>query len=228
MDDQQEQEQFEEPNVGESNLNEQNDIPINSTPRETKSSTPTVNSRKLILDVWNHFKRQKIDGNWKVVCNYCKKKLLGDGRQGTSHLRNHFKTCKLRTTRDIKQEFLKTRKVENETVIIGNYVFNQQTTRHALRKMIILHEYLMSMVDNIGFKEFCCALQPLFKVVSRNSIKNDIMKEYNEEKEKIKLLLSRIQSQVVITTDMWTASNQNKGYMTITTHFIDDLWRLQS
>ena len=54
------------------------------------------------------------------------------------------------------------------------------------------------------------------------------MNEYNEEKEKMKLLLSRIQSRVAITTDMWTASNQNRGYMTITPHFIDDLWRLQS
>jgi len=54
------------------------------------------------------------------------------------------------------------------------------------------------------------------------------MKEYNEEKEKMKLLLSRIQSRVAITTDMWTTSSQNKGYMTITTHFIDKLWRLKS
>ncbi|KAF1860147.1 hypothetical protein Lal_00033745 [Lupinus albus] len=27
---------------------------------------------------------------------------------------------------------------------------------------------------------------------------------------------------------MWTASNQNKGYMTFTSHFIDDSWVLQS
>jgi len=54
------------------------------------------------------------------------------------------------------------------------------------------------------------------------------MKDYNVEKEKMKLMLSRIQSRVAITTDMWTATNQNRGYMTITAHFIDDLWRLQS
>jgi len=47
IDDQQEQEQFEEPKVGESNLKEQNDIPINSTPGETESSTPTDNFRCL-------------------------------------------------------------------------------------------------------------------------------------------------------------------------------------
>jgi len=40
------------------------------------------------------------------------------------------------------------------------------------------------------------------------------MKDYNVEKEKMKLMLSRIQSRVAITTDMWTATNQNRGYMT--------------
>ncbi|KAF7812880.1 zinc finger BED domain-containing protein RICESLEEPER 2-like [Senna tora] len=35
-------------------------------------------------------------------------------------------------------------------------------------------------------------------------------------------------SRIAITTDMWTSSNQNKGYMSITTHFIDDNWQLQS
>jgi len=153
---------------------------------------------------------------------------LGDAKQGTSHLRSHFKSCKLRTTRDIRQSFLKTHKESGETIVVGNYFFNQQIVRDALRKMIILHEYPMSMVDHIGFKEFCDVVQPLFKVISRNTLKKDIMKDYNVEKEKMKLMLSRIQSRVAITTDMWTATNQNRGYITITTHFIDDLWRLQS
>jgi len=60
--------------------------------------------------------------------------------------------------------------------------------------MIILHEYPMSMVDHIGLKSFSAALQPLFKVVSQNSIKNDIRKEYNEEKEKMKLLVIKIEN----------------------------------
>jgi len=33
------------------------------------------------------------------------------------------------------------------------------------------------MVDHIGFKELCAVVQPLFKVVSRNTIKNDIIKD---------------------------------------------------
>ncbi|MED6127938.1 hypothetical protein PIB30_092803 [Stylosanthes scabra] len=64
--------------------------------------------RKLTLEVWNHFKRQKINNKWKAICNYCKAKLLGDPKLGTPHLRDHRKSCKLRTTRDIRQSFLKT------------------------------------------------------------------------------------------------------------------------
>jgi len=79
-------------NLGDSN---QNDVPIDSTPGETESSTPPVNSRRLLSDVWNHFQRQKVDGKWKVICNYCAKSLLADAGQGTSHLRSHFKSCKV-------------------------------------------------------------------------------------------------------------------------------------
>ncbi|WOL08977.1 hypothetical protein Cni_G17730 [Canna indica] len=61
-----------------------------------------TSKRRLTSDVWNHFKRQKIDGKLKAICNYCKKKLMGDPRQGTSHLRLHWKSCPLRATRDIR------------------------------------------------------------------------------------------------------------------------------
>ena len=40
-------------------------------------------------------------------------------------------------------------------------------------------------------------------------------------------LLDNNKSRIVITTGMWT-SNQKKGYMVITAHFIDDAWILQS
>jgi len=76
--------------------------------------------------------------------------------------------------------------------------------------MIVLHEYPMSIVDRMGFKEFCLALQPLFKEISRNAIRNYIMKTYNEGNENIMKLLSKNQSWVAITTNMWTASNQNE------------------
>ena len=115
-----------------------------------------------------------------------------------------------------------------ESILVGNYTFNQDVARMELTKMIALHEYPLAMVDDIGFRRFCNVVQPLFKVISRNTLKLDILKFYESERAKTMKLIQKNSSRIAITTDMWTASNQNKGYMTITTHFIDNNWNLQS
>ncbi|XP_016172809.1 zinc finger BED domain-containing protein RICESLEEPER 2-like [Arachis ipaensis] len=115
-----------------------------------------------------------------------------------------------------------------ETVVVGTYTFDQENARKELSVMVCLHEYPLSIVDYIGFRRFCNALQPLFKVITRNTLKSDILKLYNDETSKTMNVVERNKSRVVIITDMWTASNQNKGYMAITAHYIDDFWKLQS
>ncbi|KAG6505971.1 hypothetical protein ZIOFF_031285 [Zingiber officinale] len=94
--------------------------------------------------------------------------------------------------------------------------------------MIILHEYPLSMVDHVGFRRYSYALQPIFKVVSRNKIKTDIMKIFEYERNKTMKLLDSNASRIALTTDMWTTSNKKKGFMAITSHFIDVSWKLQS
>ncbi|KAL8556221.1 hypothetical protein ACS0TY_003862 [Phlomoides rotata] len=39
---------------------------------------------------------------------------------------------------------------------------------------IILHEYPLNMVEHFGYRRFVAALQPLCKVVSRNTVKNSL------------------------------------------------------
>lgn len=40
--------------------------------------------------------------------------------------------------------------------------------------------------------------------------------------------MTMLQSRVAVTTDMWTADSQKKGYMAVTGHFIDESWKLRS
>ncbi|XP_072087004.1 zinc finger BED domain-containing protein RICESLEEPER 2-like [Arachis hypogaea] len=172
-----------------------------TTNEGTTNSTSSVRKRKLASEVWNHFKIVEIKEKLKAECNYCKSKLLGDPKQGTSHLRDHFKSCKLRTTRDIRQCMMKTTPTTSgETVVVSAYTFDQENTRKELSVMVI----------------------------TRNTLKSDILKLYNDERSKTMNVLERNKSRIPITTDMWTASNQNKGYMVITAHYIDDSWKLQS
>ena len=94
--------------------------------------------------------------------------------------------------------------------------------------MIILHEYPLSIVDHIRFREFVASLQPLFKLVSRNTLKSDILKIYDNEREKALKMTDKNRSRMAITTDMWNSSNKKREFMVITAQFIDQTWTLQS
>ncbi|KAL4317509.1 hypothetical protein AHAS_Ahas15G0392200 [Arachis hypogaea] len=88
-------------------------------------------------------------------------------------------------------------------------------------------EHPMSFVEQQGFHEFMAETQPLFKFYTRNTLRSDVEKMYEAEKAKLLKLLGKNSSRIAITTDMWSADCQNKGYMAITAHFIDDDWNLQ-
>ena len=57
------------------------------------------------------------------------------------------------------------------------------------------------MVDHIGFKEFVGSLQPLFKLILRNTLKSDILKIYYNEREKALKMTDKNGSKMTITTD---------------------------
>ncbi|KAL4282961.1 hypothetical protein GQ457_16G008350 [Hibiscus cannabinus] len=94
--------------------------------------------------------------------------------------------------------------------------------------MIAFHEYPLTMVEHYWFRRVMKIACPMFKEYTRNTAKNDNFKVYENEKKKMINTLQNNDSKIAITTDMWTSAHQKKGFMTITTHFIDDSWILQS
>ncbi|CAL2271113.1 unnamed protein product [Prunus armeniaca] len=86
--------------------------------------------------------------------------------------------------------------------------------------MIIQDELPFSHVEGIGFCEFLKDAQPRFDLSSSTTIARD---EYQEEKAKIKNVLTLNEQRVSLTTNTWT-SIQIINYMVLTAHFIDDDW----
>ncbi|KAK4411826.1 putative AC transposase [Sesamum angolense] len=65
-------------------------------------------------------------------------------------------------------------------------------------------------------------------MISRNILKGDILKIYKDERTKYCNLLEKLKCHIAVTTDMWTSSNNNKDFIAVTVHFIDDNWLLQN
>ena len=133
-------------------------------------------SRKLTSKVWLDMKKIKINGEWKAKCNWCHKTLTAGSRNGTKHLKLHLQSCTLRKlkTKDGKtlhQASLKVMAENDGKVSMESYTFNQEYARAELGNMLVLHDYPLSMVDHVGFRRFVAALQPLFKLHTRNTIR---------------------------------------------------------
>lgn len=191
----------------------------------------SLSKRKLSSDVWLHMKKLKKDGVEYGVCNHCNKHIKGGNKAGTTGLKNHLERCPAKRTQSIGDALHKQKQIAFDQtatkVQVKNFTFDAEVSRRELACAIIIHEYPLSIVEHFAFRKFVASLQPLFKMVSRNTIKNEIIKIYDIEKQKLRDLLSTNIGRVAITTDMWT-SNQKKGYMSITAHFVDEDWNLQS
>lgn len=131
--------------------------------------------RKRTFAVWKEFTEVRIGGNVHAKCNYCSKKLSGSSKNGTNHLRLHLKSCVQKRIKvngkTMAHASLRFGKTDAGTVLVENYIFDQDIARQELSAMIVLHEYPLSMVDHVGFRRFVGALQPLFKIGTRNTIR---------------------------------------------------------
>lgn len=201
-----------------------------------KESDSVKKQKKLTSAAWDTFDVVTVKGVRRAKCKDCNSLLSYSGANGTSHLNKHAKNhCSGRHLRlGVGQSQLKFKTEDDDTTSLAvkekakKVVFDQDVSRRELVKMVVIHEYPLSIVDHIGFRSFVKSLNDNFKMISRNTLKGDVMKMYNNEKGSLKDLLVANESRVAITTDMWTASNQKKGYMDVTSHFIDDNWFLHN
>ncbi|KAL5579740.1 hypothetical protein UlMin_012182 [Ulmus minor] len=199
---------------------ENNNVESNSTPSmavdvETSSAPTNTNESQY-------------DENLKKKRKLTSPHLGAKSKNGTKHLLDHIVVCPMIKQRDTRQMLLKANSSsDGKCASLDTYHFNPEVSRYELGMMIVLHEYPLSIVEHEGFRRYSNSLQPLFEIHSRNNIRADIFKMFEAEKHKLQRVLESNSSRVAITTDMWTASNQKRGYMVITAHFINESWVLQ-
>ena len=170
----------------------------------TSTTDGTLGSkrRKLTLVIWNDFDKVIEDKKDYAICKHCKGKLKTNSKNETKHLHVHIDRCMKQRNIDIRQQLSIVDRKGHGKVQIGDFTLDQDISREKLARAIILHEYLLSIVDHVGFRDFTTSLQPLFKMVFCSTIKGDIMKIYEVEKGKMISYLEKFESRIAITTDM--------------------------
>ncbi|RYQ85455.1 zinc finger BED domain-containing protein DAYSLEEPER-like [Arachis ipaensis] len=103
--------------------------------------------------------------------------------------------------------------------------YSLEDCRKVMAELIILDEHPFKVVEGIGFRKMINQFEPRFTVPSRMTMSRDCFQLYLDEKKKLKAWLAKSCARVCLTSDCWT-SNQNLSYMSLTTHFVDDKWKL--
>lgn len=90
--------------------------------------------RKHTSEVWNHYKRMKIENTQFAECNYCKTHLKAPASHGTSHLKKHYDSaCKNRPQKmDIRQSLMMASKKTSGSSGMTTHIFSQEDSRHKL------------------------------------------------------------------------------------------------
>ncbi|CAN7129929.1 unnamed protein product [Brassica rapa subsp. narinosa] len=205
------------------------------------SDAVTVKSSKLKSAVWNDFDKVRKGEIHVAICRHCKKRLSGSSASGTSHLRNHLIRCKRRAscngvgaakrveTTPLELAIVDQTKHEHSDASVINSGLDQRRSRFDLARMIILHGYPLTMVEDVGLRVFLRNLQPLFEPVVFERVESDCMEIYAKEKHKIFEDLDKLPGKISISVDVWNGggSDDSDEFLCLSAHYIDETWELR-
>ncbi|XWS13096.1 hypothetical protein CRYUN_Cryun36dG0008300 [Craigia yunnanensis] len=205
---------------------------------ESSSKRPKTTSK--VWDVFEKLPAQQ--GDSKAICKLCRKIYTAKTTSGTSHLRRHIEACVKRGNHDLDHRSVEAcfkpvnrdadrLTISHDTLIasttsLKNYKLDVDEIRRAIAMMIIVDEQPFQVVEDAGFRRLLSAACPEFPVLSRKSIKRDLISIYAKERENIRELLATCPGRICLTSSTWK-SNCDDHFNCVTAHFIDHEWRLQ-
>ena len=81
--------------------------------------------------------------------------------------------------------------------------------------------------DNVFYEEFIqTAYNPQFQAVSRNTTRNDLIKCFQTQRDKLKAEIQQLTVSIALTSDIWNACSK-QDYLTVTGDYLDSNWNLQ-
>uniref|UniRef100_A0A803MZQ8 BED-type domain-containing protein n=1 Tax=Chenopodium quinoa TaxID=63459 RepID=A0A803MZQ8_CHEQI len=200
------------------------------TSNVTSLNKPGINfkrQRKLTSDVWANFEfldKPDEQGNIICMCKKCGQKYNAESRQGTGNLKRHIKKCKKRTFKDVGQMIIDSSSFGSMMNRVPT--FDYDIVREMLSIAVVKHDLPFQFAEYSAVRKLINYINPDVKLVSRNTLKADVLKMFKREKDKLKEELSVVKGRISLTSDCWTSITTD-GYMSLTAHFVDNQWNLQ-
>ena len=207
---------------------DENTISPNEIEEDELNECERANKRakNLSFGVWNYFEKpvKHLDGKLRAKCKYLKRDLVGGGSlSGTSTLICHMNRCQ-KKPHSIAESNVGKLVLDH---IGRSTIIHQKVLDEKISMMIIDHDVAFSFVEYKRFRELILYLFPEAKLPFRRVATLNVNKLYDNDKLKLKHVLSKLPSRINLIADVWTSCT-SKDYIASTTHYVDQNWKLQN
>lgn len=201
---------------------------------------------KTSSKVWLFFQIHKEDDN-KAICNLCQM-IVSRGGSGKSastspllkHLQRHHddKYNEIITAKTKISEETQVRCSRTQQPTLSEFLQNTKTwdindqrskrINYKIAEMICLDNQPYSIVENTGFMRLLYSIVPQYHIPSRKYFTDNVVPDiYNKIRDKISTKLINTKW-ISFTSDIWTCTNTNESFLSITAHWITEVWEKQN
>ena len=191
--------------------------------QDTKADGEKVVNKKRRSRCWATFEELPPlpnDTTSQSRCKKCDYMCAYKSENGTGNMLKHQKICQ--NSLDIRQMVMSS---SSGAITVRNGMFDLKVFRDLITSAVVRHNLPLKFVEYEGIREAFLYAHPQATLVSRNTLRADILSCYKTERKKLFDMLQNFSGRVCLTSDLWT-SVATDGYITLTAHFITDDWVL--
>jgi len=161
---------------------------------------------------WDEFTSVGIeeDGKERARCHHCGIKLVVEKSYGTSTMNRHLTLCPERPQPETRPKY------------------DHKVDREMTSEIIIYHDMPFRYVEYEKVRARDKFLNPDCKPICRQTAALDVFKRFEIEKAKLIDVFAKHNGQVCLTADLWSSRSTVTGYICVTSHYIDESWRLNN
>ncbi|CAH9120284.1 unnamed protein product [Cuscuta europaea] len=194
----------------------------------TKIGKKSKSKSKIIENNFTKRKDEKTE-KWYASCNHCKKEFSLGISGGYGSLKRHLQSTHVVEYAKIDKGKGKQTQISRfaNSQPFGNFSYDDKKHLTGMSHLIVEENLPFIFSESLSLRDYAQGtLNPQFRNYSRKTIKKEVIRQYNLEKEKLQILFTNFDGRVSICSDIWEDTYHHLYYLGLTAHYIDDDWNM--
>ncbi|CAH9085784.1 unnamed protein product [Cuscuta epithymum] len=195
------------------------------------SQTATGNKKSKSELMKNNFDKWKDPqtGYWHATCKWCNNNYSLETSGGYGSAARHLKAKHPVEYAKLGGGTGKQTQISRfaNSQPFGNFSYNDAQNLTGMANLICEENLPYLFSESLALRDYAQgSLNPQFRNYSRKTVKKEIIRLYNAEKERLQIFFANFDGRVTICSDIWEDDFHHLYYLDLTAHYIDEDWNM--